>query len=173
MSDRNLDDKLSAAYDRMMARIHQFINDSEHQTMPSLQQRIQLAKERAIELKELSGEEAEQIALWLERDMHDAVGYLQDSGEDFATWLQFDLQQVESRFLALFASVADKTRLELNQLAQQAIRAETYHTGEVTSIGTLYCVSCGGKMQFRQTARIPPCPRCHQTRFTRQPQPAS
>ena len=112
-------------------------------------------------------DEAEKVAAYLRRDLHDAAEYLESSGKTFSNWLTFDLQLVEERMLELFASVADKTRLELEQLAQQAEKSQQYHTGEITGIGTLYCESCGCEMHFKKTSRIPPCPKCHKTTFNR------
>ncbi len=81
--------------------------------------------------------------------------------------MSFDLELVEERLLDVFAKVADKTRLELAQLEAQAKRAETYHTGEITSIGTLACHACDTLVHFKKTGRIPPCPKCHKTVFVR------
>jgi predicted RNA-binding Zn-ribbon protein involved in translation (DUF1610 family) len=74
---------------------------------------------------------------------------------------------VEERLLDVFAKVADKTRLELAQLKAQAKWSEEYHTGEITSIGTLACKACDTLVHFKKTGRIPPCPKCHQTVFVR------
>lgn len=40
-------------------------------------------------------------------------------------------------------------------------------TGDVTAAGTLACVNCGGRMQFRKTGTVPPCPKCATTEFLR------
>jgi Na+/phosphate symporter len=167
MNDENFEKKLTAAYDKMMERLNDFLDDAEQQALPTLQRNLDKAKQQAIELKELTHDEAEKVAAYLHRDLHDAAEYLESSGKTFSNWLTFDLQLVEERMLELFASVADKTRLELEQLAQQAEKSQQYHTGEITGIGTLYCESCGCEMHFKKTSRIPPCPKCHKTIFNR------
>lgn len=169
MKEQNLDQKLIAAYDKMMARVHQFLDTAEQQALPTLQNNIDKAKEQAVELKEITHDEAEKLSYYVRRDLHDAADYLEQTGEELSAWLSFDLELVEDRLLEVFAKVADKTRLELAQLAEQAKRAEEYHTGEITSIGTLACKSCDGLVHFNQTGRIPPCPKCHQTVFVRVP----
>jgi len=167
MNEQELEQKLIAAYDKMMGRIEQLLDSAEQQALPVLQKNIEKAKQQAIELKEISQEEAEKLGNYLRRDLHDAAEHLEQSGQEISTWLNFDLELIEQRILDIFTKVADKTRLELAQLAEQAKRATEYHTGEITSIGTLSCQSCGTVMNFKKTSRIPPCPKCHKTTFTR------
>jgi predicted RNA-binding Zn-ribbon protein involved in translation (DUF1610 family) len=167
MTDKNLEQKLIAAYDTMMERVDQFLDSAEQQALPALQRNIDKAKQQAIELKEVTKEEAEKIGDYLRRDLHDAAEHLEASGKEFSSWFSFDIKLVEDRILDLFVKVADKTRLELAQLAAQAKRAQEYHTGEITSIGTLACQQCETLLHFKKTSRIPPCPKCHKTIFVR------
>tara|TARA_R110002050_G_scaffold9504_1_gene33061 strand:+ start:204646 stop:205161 length:516 start_codon:yes stop_codon:yes gene_type:complete len=167
MKESNLDQKLIAAYDKMMVRVAELLDTAEQQALPALQKNIERAKQQAIELKEVTSEEAEKLTSYIRRDLHDAADYLEQTGDELSSWLSFDLELVEDRLLEVFSKVADKTRLELAQLAAQAKRAEEYHTGEITSIGTLACKSCDTLVHFKKTGRIPPCPKCHQTAFVR------
>ncbi|MBE9533131.1 MAG: zinc ribbon-containing protein [Proteobacteria bacterium] len=167
MNEQELEQKLVAAYDKMMGRIEHLLDKAEQEALPVLQKNIESAKQQAIELKEVSTEEAEKIADYIRRDLHDAADYLEQTGKELSTWLHFDLELVEDRILDVFSKVADKTRLELAQLVEQAKRNQEYHTGEITSIGTLACQSCDTLMHFKKTGRIPPCPKCHKTLFVR------
>ncbi len=167
MNEQNLEQKLIAAYDNMMKRVDELLNKAEHQALPALQKNIEKAKQQAIDLKELTQEEAEKLGNYLLRDLHDAAEHLEKSGEQLSSWLRFDMELIEDRALELFAKVADKTRAELSKLAEQAKRAQEYHTGEITSIGTLVCLECDTLMHFKKTSRIPPCPKCHKTTFKR------
>lgn len=167
MSEKNIEQKLIAAYDKMMERVEHLLDTAEQQALPVLQKNIDKAKHQAIELKEITSEEAEKIGNYLRRDLHDAAEHLESSGKEISSWFSFDLKLVEDRMLDVFVKVADKTRLELAQLAAQAKRAQEYHTGEITSIGTLACQECETLLHFKKTSRIPPCPKCHKTVFIR------
>lgn len=167
MNENDLEQKLIAAYDKMMHRVEALLDSAEQQALPVLQKNIEKAKQQAIELKEISKEEAEKLGDYLLRDLHDAAAYLERSGKQFSTWLNFDLELIEDRILDVFTKIADKTRIELAQLAAQAKRAQEYHTGEITSIGTLACQECDTLLHFKKTSRIPPCPKCHKTVFIR------
>ncbi|GAB4301266.1 MAG: hypothetical protein Kow0083_12990 [Methylophaga sp.] len=167
MEQDNFEKKLIAAYDKMMERVHNFLDNAEEQAIPSLQRNIDKARQRAVELRELTADEADKIASYVRRDLHEAADYLEKTGKELSSWFSFDLQLVEERMLELFASAADKTRLEWNRLATQARRSQEYHTGEIAAIGTLICSACGCEMHFKKTSRIPPCPKCHKTVFKR------
>lgn len=164
MSEQKLDQKLIAAYDKMMERIHHLLDDS---TITSLQASLDKAKQQAIELKELTADEAEKLASYLQRDIQDMSHHLSESGQELSTWVSFDLQLIEDRILDIFSRVADKTRMELAKLATQARFMQEYHTGEITGIGTLQCDACQTQLHFKKTSRIPPCPKCHKTQFSR------
>lgn len=167
MSENNIEKKLIAAYDKMTQRVQKLLDDAEEQALPVLQKNIESAKQQAIDLQELTTEEAEKLANYLQRDLHDAAEYLNNTGEEFSTWFQFDIGLIEDRLLEVFAKVADRTSVELSQLAQQARRAQEYHTGEITGIGTLACQNCESLIHFKKTSRIPPCPKCSKTVFVR------
>jgi ssDNA-binding Zn-finger/Zn-ribbon topoisomerase 1 len=167
MTEKNIEQKLIAAYDKMMERVEHLLDAAEQQALPALQKNIDKAKQQAIELKEITKEEAEKIGDYLRRDLHDAAEHLESSGKEFSSWFSFDLKLIEDRVLDIFVKVADKTRFELAQLAEQAKRAQEYHTGEITSIGTLACQECETLLHFKKTSRIPPCPKCHKTVFVR------
>jgi len=165
-------DRLAAAYDRILQEVHDAIASAKENSLPGLKDYISDAREKMIELGELTREEAEKVSGYVERDMKDAANYLLETGEQLSAWWRFDVQQVENRMLEMFTSVADQTKLELEKLAQRAKRASgatLYHTGEVTGPGTLVCTSCGKEMHFRKTGHIPPCSGCKGTDFKRAP----
>jgi hypothetical protein len=167
--DNNQDplDRMVVAYENMLQRVDGLLKKAEKSAIPTLKKSLEQAREKAVELDELTREEAEKIATYVERDLHDAAGFLHQTGVEFRDWVRFDMKLIEDRVLAMFASVADKTRLELGRFAEQARDATLYHTGEITGPGTLVCSECGKELHFHKTGHIPPCPGCHATRFAR------
>ncbi len=169
VSDNNQDplDRMVVAYENMLQRVEDILQKAENTAVPTLKKSLEHAREKAVELDELTREEAEKIAAYVERDLHDAADFLHKTGEEFRDWARFDMKLIENSILDMFASVADKTRLELERFADQAREATLYHTGEVTGPGTLVCSGCGKELHFHKTGRIPPCPGCHGTKFAR------
>jgi Na+/phosphate symporter len=167
MSSPTNSEKLVHAYNRMMERVKDALKQTEKNTLSALHYNIDLAKEKAVELGELSREEAARLADYLRRDLEDAGEYLADSGSELSSWLHFDVELVEDRLWEVFTAAADQTKLAYLDLEERAQRASEYHTGELTTVGTLRCSACGELLHFHGTGHIPPCPKCHATRFTR------
>lgn len=164
---RHSDQRAIAAYNRMMERVKAALDEAGHNTLPNLRQGVEKATKVAEQLGELTRDEAEKIATYLQRDLHDAGEYLAATGSDLRSWFRFDVELIEDRLLELFSSVADRTRLEWLELERQARIGPTYNSGEVTGPGTLRCADCGKDIHFHTTGHIPPCPGCHGTQFVR------
>lgn len=160
-------DILGEAYERMLERAMRDYREVKHKTAPVLHQMIDAARDKAVELEELSREEADKVAKYLKRDLTDAAEYLQESGEEFRDWLGFEVLLLEEKLGDLFMQAADKTTLELLQLRENLARTAEFHTGEVSGPGTLVCSECGENLVFHKPGKIPPCPKCHATVFKR------
>lgn len=159
-------DRLAHAYDAMLERVKQMLESAE-EVGHTVEQALDRAYHRAIELDEITREEAEKVRDYVRRDLHDMGDYIKQTQQDYRAWLQMDLQLIEARMLDLIASVADRTKLELSEWAARAQVAVLWHTGEITGPGVLRCESCGEKLHFKNSGRIPPCPKCHSTVFKR------
>ncbi|MEK7991831.1 MAG: zinc ribbon-containing protein [Thiotrichaceae bacterium] len=155
-------EKLLSAYEQMLTRV----KDSP-KTPHSLSERIERAKEKALEFEELTREEAEKLAYYVKRDVHDAAHLIVETEHELADWLRFDLTLLEERFIDLFSIMEDPTRTELDHLTEQAKLATEWTSGEITCAGTLYCASCNHSLQFYQPDYIPACPNCGSTLFLR------
>ena len=157
------------AYKRMLERVRAFLARGEGPATdrPALHRGIDSAKEKAVELGELSREEAERIGYFLKRDLEDASRYLADSGHELADWLQIDVGLIEGQLLEWFSEAADRTSVEWIRLQADLARNAEYHTGEIAGPGVLECVACGERIHFRDTGCIPPCPQCQGTVFRR------
>jgi hypothetical protein len=164
-------DRLVDAYERMLKHIQETVEHAEKETVPAIRDMLAKARENVVELGELSREEANKVADFVERDIEEAASYIAETGEDLKSWWRFDLNLIEQRLLDAFSSVADQTSLQLRGWAEQARQASLYRTGEVSAPGTLVCTACGAEMHMRKTGRIPPCSECHGTSFTRSARP--
>ena len=162
-------DRLVHAYNRMMERVRHSLDEAEAKALPSIRQSVEKARQTAVELEELSHDEAEKIAYYLKRDIQDAGRHLAETSEELGDWLRFDIDLIEDRLLELFSRVADRTRVEWAELNNELQRDPPYHSGEVTGPGSLYCSACNEALHFHHTARIPPCPHCQNETFRRWP----
>ena len=160
-------DALGAAYEKMYERAAENLHSTEKKSAQLLHKLIDEAKDKAVELKELSEDDAAKLADWLKRDLDDTVNYLSDTGNELKDWLGFETALLESAVLDLMLKAADKTTVELLTMKDYARQPHAYHTGEITGPGTLVCDQCSEKLHFHRAGKIPPCPKCHATTFHR------
>lgn len=162
-------DKLVQAYHRMIERVRQGAEDAESRALPTIRHSIEKARDTAVELEELTHDEAEKVAYYLKRDVQDAGKHLAETRHELADWLRFDISLIEDQLLDVFSRVADRTRLEWLELQEELDKDPPYHSGEVTGPGSLYCAACNEAVHFHHVARIPECPACGNTTFRRWP----
>jgi hypothetical protein len=156
-----------SVYNRMMERVRHALQTAEHRARPNLEHAIERARERAVELGETTREEAERVGDFLRRDLSEMGRYVNETGKDYSAWFHMDVALIEANLLDLFASVADKTKLELAQWAAQAEDSVDYRSGEITAPGTLECVTCAEQLRIAKAGRIPLCPNCQAEKFRR------
>jgi len=167
-NERTTNEKLVHAYNVMMERVKAAIDETSEEAGPKVAELVGKAQKKAIELGELSADEAVKIGDYLKRDLDAAADYLaSEETEELIEWLKFDIELIEDRLLEMFLSVADQTKVELLALEERAAHADEYHTGEVTGPGTLACTACGKHIHFHKAGHIPPCPKCHATTYKR------
>ena len=160
-SHDSLTKRLADAYHTLMEQVHDKIEKEIH---PKVSDAIEDSKEKMAELGELSKEEIDDVATYLKRDLKDAGEYLA-SNDSLTDWLKFDVALIENELWQRLTSLADKTRLELDQWTESGSH---YHTGHITSPGTLICRNCGKQLHFTRPSHVPPCPGCRGTDFKRE-----
>ena len=162
------ENKHTHAYDRMLTRVKDFIEEAEEEFAPKIQYALDSAKDKASELGELSREEAEKIGDYIKRDINDAAEYMASEGKELGDWLKFDAELVEDRLVDVLSHVVDTTKIEFQNLAERAKQANLWNAGEITGPGTLTCTNCGEQVIFHETREIPDCPKCDGSLFQRQ-----
>lgn len=161
------EDRLIHAYDRMLQRAEHSLDAASRRSEYSLTGVLQAARDKAIELGELTHEEATKVHEFVARDLHDVGRHLAEEERELADWLRLSLLLIEKTLLRRFGTLAEAAKLELRHLDKGRQRVTEWHTGEITSIGTLRCRACGELVHFERTGRIPPCPKCHATVYER------
>lgn len=170
----NSSNRLITAYNLMMAEMRNAFNQKNTADM-SLQKALDLARQEAIHLGEISAAEAVEISEYIKRDINDAAEFMMDTKAEFYDWLMLDIEVIERKVIDLFLSVADHTRVELEQFRQTEEPANKpaselvpiYRTGEITGPGTLICESCGKTNAFHSSDAIKDCSQCGHHRYIR------
>ncbi len=170
MSDLQHHNRLVQAYERMIERVGDrlaHLEQAEQQALSQLRTAIEHATDEAVELDELTREEARLVAGYVRRDLEDAGHYLARTGRELRDWLKFDVEYMEQRLFDWFSQIADHTRLDLLTFNAEIVRGGHYYTGDVTGPGTLSCDHCGRQLVFSAIASVPSCPACQGTVFSR------
>ena len=163
---------LISAYNQMMSELRNAFDHGEPADM-SLQKALDMAKHQAVHIGDVSAEEANEIGEYIKRDINDAAEYMMESSAEFYDWLLLDIELIERKVMELFLSVADHTRIELEQFKKDAAPSEQvsiYKSGQITGPGTLICESCGKAKPFLSSDEIPDCSVCGNNRFIRRQQ---
>lgn len=161
-------DILGVAYETMLERSATEFRKLEKKTGPALHSLIDNAKAKAVELGEITEDEAAHLAEYLKRDLSDASFYISEHGRELKDWLGFEDSLIAAELLDVFLQAADPTTVEMNELKLELAAQSIYKTGEVTGPGALACDECGEVLHFHKAGRIPPCPKCHKTSYHRQ-----
>ena len=158
--------RLIEAYNQMMASIRSSFETSDDDEM-SLSKAMSMARDEITHITDVTQDEAEEISNFIKRDINDAAEYMMESSSEFSDWLMLDIEVIERKLIDLFLSVADKTRIELEQFGVQNRELSLYYSGEITGPGTLLCNACGHKVSFTTTSQIQDCTECGHNTFKR------
>lgn len=160
-------DILGVAYETMLERSATEFHKLEKKSGPALHSLIDKARAKAVELGELTEDEAARLAEYLKRDLSDASFYISEQGREFKDWLGFEDSLIAAELLDMFLQAADPTTVEMNEFKLELAAHSIYKTSEVTGPGALVCDECGEVLHFHKAGCIPPCPKCHKTSFHR------
>jgi hypothetical protein len=138
-------------------------------TLHSVADAIEIAKEKTSALGGHTQEEINKIADYVMRDVeHVATSSpVHEDNNSLSEWLKFDIDLIENFALDAFMDIADKTKVKLAALEMEAKQYHPYKSGDATSPGTFTCDACGKHIAFKSTSIIPECPACKGSSFTR------
>jgi Zinc-ribbon containing domain len=156
--------KFVTAYTDLMEHLYIAMDNTLH----SMADALEIAKGKLNKAGSLTLEEIDIISDALKRDMESAAHGLPEHQDKntLSEWFKFDIDLIENFALDAFLSLADKTRIELAKLGEEA-KHHTYQSGDVTLPGTFVCDQCSKEIAFKQPSQIPECPACNGKSFTR------
>lgn len=156
--------KFVTAYTDLMEHLYLTMDNSLH----SMADAWDIAKAKMGKAGELTQEEINIISDALKRDIESAAHGLpgHQDANSLSEWFKFDIDLIENFTLDAFLSLADKTRIELAKLGEEA-KHHTYQSGDITLPGTFTCDQCSKEIAFKTPSQIPECPACHCKTFTR------
>ena len=167
MSDNDMRQKLEETYEHMLEAAKEFVLNTREHSGPVIKDALKHARETVSDVSELTTEEIDKLSSYIEKDLKEAADFMQQQETELSDWLRLDVLLIEKFLLEKFSSLADRTRIELEQWSINADLYGVWHTGEIVSMGVLKCEACGEELHFNKPGHIPPCPKCHATNFKR------
>ena len=155
-------EQIAALYERMSAMVRDRVEKAGALTEESLERALRESLDWAARLKEQYGEDLPNVLESVRRDFREAVRAAREQ-----TRKSLDLERIGAGLLGFVQRMAREAGSRLDSFAKDLDERLGYSTGEVAGPGTLTCLHCGHPQHFDAAARIPPCPKCHETSFRR------
>ncbi|MDQ7012056.1 MAG: NADP-dependent isocitrate dehydrogenase [Mariprofundaceae bacterium] len=151
------------AYDQLADRFRELFEAGSEKSAEFAKVAMEKAREQLTAAGTFSEEQGKKLKEFLERDFSDVAQTLRNVGDEAQKRL--NPARLGAGALASLSALFHAAGTTLSGLAERTDKVLSYRSGEITSAGTLTCVSCGNEMHFKKTGRIPPCPKCHATEF--------
>ena len=146
-------------YEKIISRTEELLQSGRK----NLDEALKKAGDELSSAGQFTREQAEKISAFIKRDIEHAVDNAGKAKDSFKEAV--DPKRVAVGAQSFFSKILSSTAETLSDLAKKSEQQLEFKTGEVTSPGTLTCKSCREEIHMKKTARIPPCPKCHQTLF--------
>ncbi len=144
-------------YNHILENLSEIKSSVEDLSREDLSMKIAYAKNKLHNLEDITKEEIDLITKYLYKDIIAAKDNISKTTSQIKDWIIKDIGLTEDKLLHLFTKVVDQSRVELQQMENLL---HEWHSGEVTSIGTLECKSCGTKITITETQIIKNCSNC-------------
>ncbi len=141
--------RLREAYNAMSERVVDLMQ-GERGVRQSLDNALMKAREWVMAARELTHEEADDLATTLRREVDELSQTLVAAEEEFEDWVETDLLFAEHRAVECMLLAADPTTRDLMRLKEMWAEqmAQLLHAGDVVDAGAYECVGCGELQHF-------------------------
>lgn len=158
-------DKLAQKYDMLANKFKELYQAGKDHSSESMSVALEKAREQLTALGEFSAEQGEELKQYLSRDLEQTMLDAQRMGEEAK--VKLNPARLGAGALASIGSILELSGNALRSLSDKTKETLSYKTGEMTSAGTLTCQACHQKIQIKKTGRVPPCPKCSSTLFSK------
>lgn len=154
---------LAAAYDKFADRVAALLVNGRERSAEAFEEAMETARAKLTAAGEFSTAQGEEFKRFLRRDF----GHLSEEARVLGNEAKqrLDPERLRDGALAALASALQAGGETLQAWSRKADEAIIYSTGEITSSGTLTCLTCGNSLQLKETGHVPTCPACLSERF--------
>ena len=158
IEEKNEQEEVSL-YEKIISRTEELLGGGRK----NLDEALKRAGDDLSSAGDFTREQAEKISTFIKRDIQHAVDNTGKSRETVKEAV--DPKRVAVGAHSIFSKILSNTAETLSEWAKKSEQQLEFKTGEVTSPGALTCKNCGEVIHMKKTAKIPPCPKCHQVLY--------
>ncbi|OIP99207.1 MAG: NADP-dependent isocitrate dehydrogenase [Zetaproteobacteria bacterium CG2_30_46_52] len=162
MDDAAVGGKEADQYDELADKFHEIFDESAEKTAEFAQSAMEKARKQLTIAGKFTEEQGQKMKTFLENDFSRLAEEMRKGAKE-----KLNPSRLGAGALASMSKLLHKTGVALSSFADKADGALACRSGEITSAGKLKCDACQYEMHFKKTGRIPPCPKCHKTTFTK------
>ncbi|MDX8387055.1 MAG: hypothetical protein R8M46_00780 [Ghiorsea sp.] len=149
-------------YDELADRFHEEFEAGAEKTSEFAHKAMEKAREQLTVAGKFTEEQGHKLKVFLENDFSRVSQEMKAGAKE-----KLNPSRLGAGALSSMSKLLHKTGVALSGFADKADDALACKSGEITSAGKLKCNACNYEMNFKKTGRIPPCPKCHKTEFTK------
>jgi isocitrate dehydrogenase len=149
-------------YDELADKFHEEFEAGAEKTSEFAHKAMDKAREQLTAAGKFTEEQGHKLKAFLENDFSRVSQEMKAGAKE-----KLNPSRLGAGALSSMAKLLHKTGVALSSFADKADDALACKSGEITSAGKLKCNACSYEMHFKKTGRIPPCPKCHKTEFTK------
>jgi len=153
-------DEAADQYDQLAERFKELFESGAEKTSEFAATAMEKARQQLTAAGAFSEEQGKNLKVFLERDFSQIAQTMRDEAKE-----KLNPARVSAGALSSLYALLNVAGLALSSVAVRTQKALSCRSGEITSAGTLTCVSCDNELHFKKTGRVPPCPKCHATEF--------
>jgi isocitrate dehydrogenase len=147
-------------YDQLAARFRDLFEASAEKSHEFAHDAMEKARQQLTAAGAFSEEQGRNLKAFLENDFAQMAASVREE-----TRLRLNPSRVGAGALSSLSALLSVTGSAISNMAKRTEKAISCRSGEITSAGTLTCLSCHHDMHFKKTGRVPPCQQCHATEF--------
>ena len=149
-------------YEKMSKSLRSNLDRAGTLTEDVFERAMKESQELALKMRDHYGDDIKKVSDFIRRDWYEAIRYTRDQ-----TRKSLDLERIQVGIMGVLSRLAQTAGSQLENFASRMQERLTYKTGEIAGAGTLECKQCGQILRYEKPTRIPPCPKCRNTLFSR------
>ncbi|MDQ6973940.1 MAG: NADP-dependent isocitrate dehydrogenase [Mariprofundaceae bacterium] len=162
MDDAAISDEETGQFDDLAHKFQEEFEAGADKTSEFAQSALEIAREKLTAAGRFTEEQGQKLKVFMENDFSRIATTMKDDAKE-----KLNPARLGTGALSSIASLLQAAGSAISDMGEKTEESLICRSGDITSAGRLTCKSCGHVLEFKKTGRIPPCPECHTTEFTK------